>query len=219
MPAGCAGSAWRPAWREGSSAVGALSWHVEIGGEAVDATLATVAGLLVASERAGRVEAVEGVRPYHPGLHGADHLEDAAPLLGPHPGRQAVWGVVRLLDRLVGRPEGEHREDRPEDLLLRDAVALADPGEEGRPVEVAPIGELAVGLEDLGSLLDPRLDQLLDLGQLAGGVDGPHVGVLVERLSHPQRGEAGLELFEERRVDRLLDEPARPGAAHLALVE
>ena len=113
---------WAP---RASSAVRPVAGQVEVRTQPVDAALAAVAGLLVAAERAGRVEAVEGVRPHHAGAHGAHHLEDAAALLGPHAGRQAVRRVVRLLDRLLGRPEGEDRQHRAEDLLLRDAMGLA----------------------------------------------------------------------------------------------
>ena len=56
----------------------------------------------------------------------------------------------------------------------------------------------------------PDCDELLDLGQLAGRVDGADVGVLVERIPDPQRREAGLQLVEERLVDRFLHEQADP---------
>ena len=69
-------------------------------------------------------------------------------------------------------------------------MGLADAGEERRAEEEARVGQLAVGLEDLGALGDARLDQLLDLGQLAGRVDGADVGVLVERVADAQRAEA-----------------------------
>src|SRR5437016_3480410 len=81
----------------------------EISAEAVNPALAPVAGLLVAAERAGRIEAVEGVGPHHARLHGGDHLEDPAPLLGPYPRREAVGRVVRLLDGLLRRTEGQDR--------------------------------------------------------------------------------------------------------------
>ena len=55
----------------------------------------------------------------------------------------------------------------------------------------------------------PDSHQLLDLRQLAGRVDGADIGVLVERVADAQRGEAGLELVEQRLVDDLLDEEAR----------
>src|SRR5207253_3226434 len=112
-----------------------------------------------------------------------------------------------------------HREDRAKDFLLRDPMALADAGKEGRAEEVATRGELAVGLEDLGALLEAGVDQLLDLRELRRGVDRAHVGVLVERVTDSERGKACLQLVEQRLVDALLNEEPAAGAAHLTLVE
>src|SRR5205085_8767432 len=64
--------------------------QLEVRGEAVAAALPAEARLLVATEGAGRVELVEGVGPDDAGLQALGHPEDAAALLGPHPGRQAV---------------------------------------------------------------------------------------------------------------------------------
>src|SRR3954466_10582552 len=77
----------------------------EVGLEAVAAALAAEARLLVAAERGGRGEAVEGVRPDDAGAQALGHPEDARALLGPDAGAQAVGRVVRLLDRLGGRAE------------------------------------------------------------------------------------------------------------------
>ena len=140
-------------------------------------------------------------------------------LVGPDPGRQAVGRVVRLLDRLVRRPERQHREDRPEDLLARDPVALGDVGEQRRAEEVAALGQVAGRLVELGALGDAGRDELGDLLELGLRVDRPDVGVLVERVADADRRQAVLELVDERLDDRLLDEQARAGAADLALVE
>ena len=58
-------------WPAASSAARSVRRQVQVRAEAVDAALAPVAGLLVAAERAGRVESVEGVGPHHAGAHGA----------------------------------------------------------------------------------------------------------------------------------------------------
>ena len=50
-------------------------------------------------------------------------------------------------------------------------------------------------------------------------VDGADVGVLVHRVADPEGREAALELGDDLVGDVLLDEQARAGAAHLALVE
>src|SRR5215216_1947136 len=64
---------------------------------------AAEAGFLVAAERRGRIEFVEGVRPDDAGLELHAHLQDSRTLVGPHPGAQSVRRVVRLLDRLLDR--------------------------------------------------------------------------------------------------------------------
>src|SRR6185436_3842744 len=74
-------------------------------------------------------------------------------------------------------------------------------------------------LVDLGTLLLPGGDELADLLELRGRVDGADVGVLVEWVADAQRREAALELRDERLVDRLLDEKARAGTADVSLVE
>src|SRR4051794_25391858 len=193
--------------------------EVEIWLQPVPAALAAEAGLLVAAERRARVEAVERVRPDDAGAKTLRHPEDARALLRPDAGAEPVRRVVRLLDRLVRRAEGEDGEDRAEDLLLRDPVTLSDVREHGRREPVALLGQDAGRLVDLGALLLPGRDELADLLELRGGVDGPDVGVLVQWIADPQRREAALELRHERLVDRLLDEETRAGAADVSLVE
>src|SRR5262245_12273971 len=97
--------------------------EAQVGAQALAATLAAEARLLVAAERRRRVEAVERVVPDDAGTQALGEPQDARALVGPDAGRQAVARVVGLLDRLLGRAEGQHRQHRAEDLLARDAVA------------------------------------------------------------------------------------------------
>ena len=188
--------------------------------EPVAAALAAEAGLLVAAERRRRIEAVERVRPDDAGAQPLDHPQDPRALLRPHAGREPVRRVVRLLDRLLGRAEREHREHRPEDLLLRDPVALRDVREDASARTSSPSpGSRHARLVDLGALLLPARDELADLLELRLRVDRADVGVLVERVADAQRREAPLELLDQRLVDRLLHEQPRARAADVALVE
>src|SRR5712692_9472239 len=195
------------------------SLELQIGLEPVAAAFAAEAGLLVAAERRGRVEAVVRVRPDHPGAEPLGHPQDARALLRPYPRREPVRCVVRLLDRLLGGAEGEYGEHRPEDLLLGDPVALGHVREDGRRKPVALLGQTARRLVDLGAFGLARLDELADLLQLLLRVDRAHVGVLVERIADAQRLQAPLQLGDRLLVDRLLDEQSRAGAADVALVE
>ncbi len=139
---------------------GVTTSAVEVRRKAVQATLAAEAGLLIAAERARRIEAVVGVRPHHPGLQPLGHPEDPRALLRPDARGEPVRRVVRLLDRLFGGAEGEHAEDRPEDLLLRDPVALRDVREDRRREPVALLGQPAGRLVDVRALLTPCGDEL-----------------------------------------------------------
>src|SRR3954468_6609595 len=111
--------------------------------EPVQPALAAEARFLVTAERGRRVEAVERIRPDDAGAQPLCHPEDARALLRPHARAQAVRRVVRLLDRFLGRAEGEHAQHRAEDLLLRDAVALRDVREHRRREPVALLRETA----------------------------------------------------------------------------
>src|SRR5574341_2607327 len=116
--------------------------QLDVGGEALAAALAAEPGLLVAAERARGVELVEGVGPHNAGAQPAGQPQDAAALFGPDARREAVRGVVGLGDRLVRGAEGQHREDRAEDLLLRHPVGLRDAGEHGGWEPEAARGQL-----------------------------------------------------------------------------
>src|SRR5215210_1259965 len=149
-----------------SGPAAARSLELHVGLETVEAALAAEAGLLVAAERRGRVEAVVGIRPDDACAEALGHREDPRALLGPDTRRETVRRVVRLLDGLVRRAEGEDREHRPEDLLLSDPVALRHVREDRGREEPALLGEAAGRLVDLRALLLAALDQLLDPLQL-----------------------------------------------------
>src|SRR3954471_13670676 len=193
--------------------------EVQVGLEPVPAALAAEARFLVAAERRARVEAVERIGPDDAGAEPLRHPEDARALLRPDAGAQPVRRVVRLFDRLLGGAERQDGKDGAEDLLLRDPVALRDVGEDRRREPVALLRQGAGRLVDLGALFDSRGDELLDLLELRGGVDGADGGVLVERVAHAESRESALELRDERLIDRLLDEEPGTGAADMSLVE
>jgi len=83
-------------------------------------------------------------------------------------------------------------------------------GEQRRAEPEPALGQRAFGLVHLGALFDARLDQLLDLVELLPAVDGPDVGVLVERVAHPEGLQARLQLVEDGLETPI---PARAGAS------
>src|SRR3954471_2787280 len=202
-----------------SATVWLRSVEVDVRLQPVASALAAEAGLLVAAERRGRVEPVEGVRPHHASPQTFGHPEDARAFLRPDPGAQSVRCVVRLLDRFLGRAEGQHRENRAEDLFLRDPIALRDVREDRRREPVALLGQAAGRLVDLSALFLARRDELFDLLELLARVDRADVGVLVERVADTERRQSPLQLLDQRLVDRFLHEQTGAGAANVALIE
>src|SRR5204863_3569 len=131
------GRAWRARVRPRRAPCARPSLEGEVRLEPVPAALAAEARLLVPAEGARWVEAVVRVRPDDACAQPLGHPEDARALLRPDAGGQPVRRVVRLLDRLVGRAEREHREHGAEDLLLRDPVTLRHVREHRRREPVA----------------------------------------------------------------------------------
>src|SRR5262249_12304069 len=78
---------------------------------------------------------------------------------------EPVGRVVGDPDRLLLVPEGDHRDDRPEDLLARDPDAVRDVAEDRGLEEVAALQVLrpASAGRERGALLPSRGDVLLDL--------------------------------------------------------
>src|SRR5438034_8529009 len=168
--------------------------ELQIRPQTVPSALAAEARLLVAAERRRRVEPVVRVRPDHAGAQAFGHPENARALLGPDARAETVRRVVRLLDRLIRRAERQDREHRPEDLLLRDPVALRDVREDRRHEPVALLGQAARRLVDLRALLLAGRDELADPLELHRRVDRADVRVLVERVADPQRRHPPLQL-------------------------
>ena len=98
-------------------------------------------------------------------------------------------------------------------------MGLGHVGEQRGAEEVAALGQVAGGLVHLGAFSLAGSNQLGDLLQLGAAVDRADIGVLVERIAHPDRRQPVLEPVDERIGDRFLDQQARAGTAHLALVE
>src|SRR4029079_597667 len=202
-----------------SATVRLRSVEVDVRLQPMASAFAAEAGFLVAAERRSRIEPVEGVRPHDARAQTFGHPEDARALLRPDPGAQAVRRVVRLLDRFLGRAERQHRENRTEDLFLRDAIALRDVREDRRHEPVALLGQAARRLVDLRSFVLAGLDELANLVELLLRVDRADICVLVKRIADTERRQSALQLLDDGLVDRLLHEPPRAGAADVALVE
>ena len=183
------------------------------------AALAAVAGLLVAAERAGRVELVERVGPHHAGRSALAILRIREPL-SVHTPAERPYGVLLAFSTAslgVRKVSTDSTGPKISSRAIRCAweTPVNTVGGNQKPwVGSSHGGDQrpgALGLADVGQLLDP--------GELLGGVDGADVGVLVERVADPQRGHPALEPVEQLVGDRLLHQQPRARAADVALVE
>src|SRR5215213_10766161 len=95
----------------------ALGLEVEL--ERLEPELASEPRLLVAAERDARERRVRHVDADRARFDPRRHAMAACRVPGPDGGHEAVLHVVREADRVLLVLERDHRDDRPEDLLLR----------------------------------------------------------------------------------------------------
>ncbi len=176
-------------------------------------------GLLVTTERARRVKAVEGVRPNHAGLETVGNAKDLASLVAPDASGQPVRRVVGFRNGFRWGAEREYRKHRPEDLLSRDPVAGLHTGEDCRGEPEAVFRDVAGSGPALGSLGLTDVGQDADALKLFARIDRADVRVLVERIAEAQRLQTFLEPVNYFVVHVLLHQKTAPCTAHVALVE
>src|SRR5947199_1294049 len=110
----------------------------------VRADLAPEPALLVAAERALRLDLMDVVDPHRARAQAPRDLLCLLEVGAPDCGRQAVDRVVGDPHRLLEVGVAQHAEHRPEDLLARDAHVVRDAGEDRRLDPVALL-ELSAG--------------------------------------------------------------------------
>src|SRR5262245_16824589 len=131
----------------------------------------------------------------------------AVHVAGPEPGSQPERRVVGDAQTLGLVFELRNREDRPEDLLARDAPAIVDAVEDRR-ADIVATGLLAYPLtpgDDARALPTTDVDVAKDLVELAGVDDRPESGRRIERLAGRQStthlGDPLDQLFADAAVD------------------
>src|SRR5438105_2106419 len=197
-----------------------LHHHLSVIHQTLTTTLAAKSRLLVSAERRRRIELVEGVCPDDACLEQRTHLQDPRTLVGPDSGRQSVHRIVGFLYRFFERAECKNAQHRSEDFLAGDAVTLRYTRENrGLEVVAAARERARRGLIHFGASAYAGVDQFADPVELRLGIDRANIGVLVERIPHPQYIDAVLQLRDEHLGDRLLDKQSAAGAADMALIE
>src|SRR5207302_4338245 len=112
--------------------------------------------------------------------------------------------------------ERDHRDDRPEDLLLRDGHRVVDPGEHRRRVEGAWTFAGAASGHDLRALLRSALDEAVDALSVSLRDQRAHLRLRIERVTDLQLPHLAGELRDELVVERFFDQDARARLAALA---
>src|SRR3984885_15117221 len=102
------------------------------------------AGTLIAAKGRKVARRPIGVDPDRTGLEALSHGERGPDALGPDARCKPVLRIVSDLDRLFLVVESDHREDRAEDFLLRDAHLGLDLGEDGR-LDEPPLSAFGAG--------------------------------------------------------------------------
>lgn len=167
-------------------------------------------------------------------MAGADtlgELERASVVGRPHASVQTEPRVVRDLQRILVPVVRDHRQDRSEDLLLRDRRVGVDATEDGG-CHIEPAVKVGRRLDAADGQLGSRVDPRLNVGEhpvalrgrdhgteprgrvqrIAGDKPGCELGgqgdglvVPVRRNDHPGPGGAGLPTVEEGVGDTYLD--------------
>src|SRR5262249_19691679 len=131
--------------------------------------LAAMTRHLEAAERRRGIDDVIAVYPHRACLHFAGEEMGLIDVLGPDGGSQAIVGVVRPSDDLVGGLEGQHTYHRAEDLVLGNRHVVLD-AVENRGLDEEALAPVALAArQELGSLLLPEVYVAKDLIHLLLG--------------------------------------------------
>src|SRR5690606_30329521 len=93
------------------------AFGLEIGPDRILSVLMADAAAFMAAERRHIRYRSVGIDPDRPGLQPLRHREGAAHILRPHSGGEAVIAVIADSEGLFLVVEGDHRENRAENLL------------------------------------------------------------------------------------------------------
>src|SRR5580693_9780040 len=193
---------------------------LEVFADRRETALAPNARTLIAAKGRKVARRPIGVDPDRAGLEALSHGERSPDALGPHACRKAVPRVVGDLDRLFLVVERDHREDRAEDFLLRNAHLGLDLGEDGRLDEpsFSAFGTrgLTAAEHARGALAFGDFDVVEHLLELWPGRYRPDLSRVEQRVAHARGLAERNEFVDELVVDRTMDQCAGACDASLA---
>ena len=209
---------------EGVAAAGAVvdphALGLQVALDRLRAVLAAEPRGLVAAERHQEADRAVSVDPHRAGADALGHRRRTPHRLRPDAGAEPVGDVVGDRDRLLLVPELDHRQHRPEHLLLGDAHAVVDAGEDGRLHEILAAALLlargSAAQHALGSFPFRNVDVGEDLLVLRRRRHRPDLGLGQARVAELGLLGHGDQLLDELVVDRLLQQQPRAGDAGLA---
>ncbi len=140
---------------------------------------------------------------------------------GPDASGQAIRRVVGNGDGFFCGIEGDHRQHRAKDFFLGDLHGVGHAVEDGRLYIGATSffqGTLAAS-HQLGTVLVASLDVRQHCVHLLGVDQGTDSGLWVQRVAWLPAFQGLDHHWQELVLDRTLDQQARAGGAHFALVE
>ena len=172
--------------------------------------------MLVAAERDSGEGGERHVDPDGPRLDSPRKPVAPRRIACPDCGHQAVLDVVRDPGCVLLVLEPTDRDDRPEDLLLRDRHPVVNVGEYRRGIERALAVERLASGDNLGALRAALLDEAVNLLAVLFGDQRAHLRVGLERVAHPQSLRGVAEGADELVVERRLDKHAGTRLAALA---
>ena len=183
----------------------------------IGAHVLAVARLLEAAVRHLRCQRDVVVDPDAAEAKRAGGAHGAADVARPDARRKAVVDVVGPGDRLLLVGERLDGDDRAEDLALDDLVALRQPGDDRRGVEVPrPVDDRAAG-DPLGAG-GRAVHEPAHAVELRGRDERTHLGVLGRRVADGELLDRGGERGDEVVIDLRPGEHARGRGAVLARV-
>src|ERR1700722_4071480 len=167
-----------------------------------ETALAPNAGALIAAEGGKVAYRPIGVDPDRTGLEALSHGERGPDALGPDARCKPVLRIVSDLDRLFLVVESDHREDRAEDFLLRDAHLGLNLGEDGRLDEPSFSASGHAGV----ALVFGDFDVVEHLLKLRPGRYRPDLSRVEQWVAHARGLAERDELVDELVVERTMNQ-------------
>ncbi len=194
-----------------------LCFGLGVGAETFPATFPAKAAFACAAKTSRRVKQIGRIDPDDARNQLGRDIKRQVDVLCPDCRGQTVAGVVGQFDRFTRRTERGGDQNRAEDFFLHQRIRRGEPFNQGGRIETAAFRHVDTRLMHLACGVGRH--HFADRVQLNRIHDGANVDALVERVAHAQLVHARAQLVVEAICDPFLHQQARPGTAHLTLVE